>query len=174
MNSGRCPPGGVRRRDPLSAGDGERVGTLKLGQVVPTAGWNRCFQPLSVGVEVAEDLHFHGCHPVAAEAETVGATDREVNDAATDVGAAVGDLDDFGLAVALVGHADHGAQGQRLVGSRGSLIGEPLAACSAGPAIGSNRIPRGLAMLDGFDCEVVRLSGGLGSGIPGCRTTGKQ
>lgn len=67
---------------------------------------------------VADHFQIDLAHAAVVHVDLLGGSIGKVDDAATHVGAAVGHADHDALAVALVGDAHHGADGQGAVGSR--------------------------------------------------------
>ena len=73
-----------------------------------------------------EDFDFAGDDTGVDEIELAGDADGDVDDAAFNEGAAVGDGDDFGATIVKIGDADFGAEAEGAVGGSGTGVAEAL------------------------------------------------
>ena len=92
-----------------------------------------------------ENLDFHGDDAGVDHVELLGDADGDVDDAAADEGAAVGDTDDLGASVSEVGDEDVGAHGKGAVGGGLGAVAEGFAARGGAAAVGADGIPGGLS-----------------------------
>ena len=77
-------------------------------------------------------LYLHHCHTGSDDAEFLGCTPREVDDAATDERSAVGDAHNDFLAVGGVFHTQECAEGIGAVGTGEAVVVQPLTVGGAG------------------------------------------
>ncbi len=77
-------------------------------------------------------LYFHHCHTGGDDAEFLGCTPREIDNAATDERPAVGDAHNDFLAVSRVFHTQERAEGIGAVGTGEAVVVQPLTVGGAG------------------------------------------